>query len=78
MKKHREKVSWKLTMPNFMFNMDTFPVMACWDCIKAILDAQRQYFRRIKSRFQCFVFHQGCINERLLRFLTGKVSELSI
>ena len=67
-----------MTVPNFMFNMDTFPVDACYECSKAAADAHRRFFKSVKSRFQCFAFHQGCYNEQTLRFLTGRVSELSI
>ena len=61
-----------------MFDMDIYPVDACRDCITACDDASRSYFSSQASDYTCFAFHTKCYDGKLLRFLTGKVSDISV
>ena len=46
--KYEDRISFKFNIPNFMFNMDTHPVNACWDCSKAVAQAHRLFFASLK------------------------------
>ena len=61
-----------------MFNMDTYPAGACKKCVHAVEIGHRRFYDSLQPNFSCHSFHRKCFDERDLRFLTGKVSEVSV